>query len=61
MPYLILIIMVIYLLSSLPDRKIVLSSGKNINLSISSMVLVVFLCLNFQVKCNDDNESLIVV
>lgn len=61
MPYLILIIMVIYLLSLLPDRKIVLSSGKNINLSISSMVLVVFLCLNFQVKCNDDNESLIVV
>lgn len=42
MPYLILIIMVIYLLSLLPDRKIVLSSGKNINLSISSMVLVVF-------------------
>ena len=47
MPYLILIIMVIYLLSLLPDRKIVLSSGKNINLSISSMVLVVFLCPQF--------------
>ncbi|WP_195546393.1 EpsG family protein [Lacticaseibacillus paracasei] len=45
MPYLILIIMVIYLVSLLPDRKIVLSSGKNIKLSISSMVLVVFFML----------------